>query len=159
MSNLNETLNERGNRYGKFDQHAEITQAIKSILRGEIPTLKDETKEKLARVYAALAPDQKETLEMTAHKIGRILNGDPNYSDSWLDIGGYNKLVADRLEDDLLYSTRASDCAGQLVLPVVPVPVPKAETSDSKSSFGGNASAVRGGQSASAGTSKTTRKR
>ena len=44
-----------------------------------------------------LAPDQKEALEMIAHKIGRILNGDPNYHDSWHDIVGYAKLVADRL--------------------------------------------------------------
>jgi len=27
-----------------------------------------------------------------------ILNGDPNYVDSWVDIAGYAKLVADRLE-------------------------------------------------------------
>ena len=31
-------------------------------------------------------------------KVGRILNGDPNYADSWIDIAGYAKLVADRLE-------------------------------------------------------------
>ena len=41
--------------------------------------------------------DQKESLEMIVHKIARILNGDPNYDDSWIDIGGYSKLVADRL--------------------------------------------------------------
>jgi hypothetical protein len=34
---------------------------------------------------------------MIQHKIARILNGDPNYHDSWHDIGGYSKLVADRL--------------------------------------------------------------
>lgn len=35
---------------------------------------------------------------MIAHKLGRIINGDPNYSDSWHDIAGYAKLVADRLD-------------------------------------------------------------
>ena len=160
MSNLNDTLNERGNRYGKFDQHAEITQAIKSILRGEIPTLKDETKEKLARVYAALAPDQKEALEMTAHKIGRILNGNPNYSDSWHDIAGYNKLVTDRLEDDLSISNLAGLRIPAHVHSTVPAePVPgKAETENGKSSFGTGSRAVRGGQRASAATGKRTRK-
>jgi len=34
---------------------------------------------------------------MNAHKIGRILNGDPNWSDSWHDIAGYAQLVANRL--------------------------------------------------------------
>lgn len=44
-----------------------------------------------------LKPDQRECLEMIAHKIGRILNGDPHYEDSWRDIAGYATLVADRL--------------------------------------------------------------
>ena len=47
--------------------------------------------------WSKLAPDQRESLEMVAHKIGRILNGDPDYHDSWRDIVGYAKLVADRL--------------------------------------------------------------
>lgn len=55
------------------------------------------------RVYEAergcdLDPDQREALEMIAHKIARILNGDPNYADSWVDIAGYAKLIADRLQ-------------------------------------------------------------
>lgn len=41
--------------------------------------------------------DAVEALEMIAHKIGRILNGDPGYADSWVDIAGYAQLVADRL--------------------------------------------------------------
>lgn len=45
-----------------------------------------------------LAPDQRESLEMVMHKIARIINGDPNYADSWHDIAGYAKLVADRLD-------------------------------------------------------------
>ena len=48
--------------------------------------------------WAALSDDKKEALEMVAHKIGRILNGDPEYHDSWHDIIGYTKLVADTLE-------------------------------------------------------------
>ncbi len=45
-----------------------------------------------------LTDDQVEALEMVCHKIGRIVNGDPDYSDSWHDIAGYAKLVADRLD-------------------------------------------------------------
>jgi hypothetical protein len=45
----------------------------------------------------ALPADMKESLEMTATKIGRILNGNPNLHDSWHDIKGYITLVADRL--------------------------------------------------------------
>jgi hypothetical protein len=34
---------------------------------------------------------------MICHKIGRIVNGDPDYFDSWIDVAGYAQLVADRL--------------------------------------------------------------
>jgi hypothetical protein len=37
-------------------------------------------------------------MDMIMHKIGRIVNGDPDYADSWVDIAGYAKLVADRLD-------------------------------------------------------------
>jgi hypothetical protein len=35
---------------------------------------------------------------MIFHKIARILNGNPDYVDNWIDIAGYAKLVADDLE-------------------------------------------------------------
>jgi hypothetical protein len=44
-----------------------------------------------------LDASMKESLEMVAHKVGRILNGDPTYADSWHDIAGYVKLVEDQL--------------------------------------------------------------
>lgn len=78
------TLAERGSRYGSFDEHARITQAIKRAM-ADSPN------------WSRLADDQRETLEMIAHKAGRILNGDADYHDSWHDIIGYTKLVADRL--------------------------------------------------------------
>jgi hypothetical protein len=80
-------LEERGNRYGKFTDHAAVTQKLKYIMRTH-----------MGPRYERLDPDQQEALEMIAHKIGRIVNGDPNYHDSWADIAGYAKLVADRLE-------------------------------------------------------------
>ena len=85
MSNIDSTLSERGDRYGSFDGHAEITQGLKSVMQ-------------CTNKWAFLADDQKEALEMIAHKIGRILNGDPNYIDSWHDIIGYTRLVEQRLE-------------------------------------------------------------
>ncbi len=83
-SDITKTLEERGSRYGKFEGHALITQNIKRAMHNS-PNWK------------SLADNQKECLEMIAHKIGRILNGDPNYHDSWHDIVGYTKLVADKL--------------------------------------------------------------
>ena len=88
MSNhLDQILEERGKRYGVFKKHAEITQVLKFSIRDYIQ-----------ETDCALDPDQLEALDMICHKIGRIINGDPNYADSWRDIAGYAQLVADRLE-------------------------------------------------------------
>ena len=80
---IGEILDERGKRYGKFKDHAEISQRLKYVVSAR----KD-----------VLADDQREALEMICHKIARIINGDPNYADSWIDIAGYAQLVADRLQ-------------------------------------------------------------
>lgn len=82
-----EILKQRGGRYGLFKEHAEITMNMKRMIRGYAGARSK-----------ALDDDQQEALDMICHKIGRILNGDPNYSDSWHDIAGYAKLVADRLD-------------------------------------------------------------
>jgi hypothetical protein len=85
-ASINETLSERESRYGPFISRARITQDIKrSMNQGNWDLLTD---------------DQKQSLEMIADKIGRILNGDPDYHDSWHDIAGYATLIADRLENN-----------------------------------------------------------
>jgi hypothetical protein len=90
MNDIQATLDERGTRYGDFMGHAEITCELKgtiaqyAITRGK-----------------KLEVDQQEALDMICHKIGRILNGDPDYADSWHDIAGYAQLVANRLNSEL----------------------------------------------------------
>lgn len=86
VTNVTAVLNERGKRYGKFIDHAVVTQKIKHVIN-EHANLNPH----------GLGPDHREALEMIAHKIGRIVNGDPDYADSWVDIAGYAQLVADRL--------------------------------------------------------------
>ena len=49
--------------------------------------------------WEVMTADKREALEMIAHKIARILNGDPEYHDSWHDLVGYAKLIADDLVD------------------------------------------------------------
>ena len=84
---IDATLAERGSRYGKFEDHAAITMQLKDALHQRI--YENTTK---------FQADQLEAIDMICHKLGRIVNGDPNYADSWVDIAGYAKLVADRLE-------------------------------------------------------------
>lgn len=85
---ITETLKDRHSKYGVFRDHARITQDLKHTLKRN------------ATKWDSLTEDKKEALEMIAHKIGRILNGDPNYRDSWIDIAGYATLVADTLQKD-----------------------------------------------------------
>jgi hypothetical protein len=84
-TDVDAVLAERGKRYGAFIKHASVAQDMKKALFH-------------CRHRGSLAPDQVEALEMICHKMARIVNGDPNYADSWVDIAGYAKLVADRLE-------------------------------------------------------------
>jgi hypothetical protein len=83
---LENILTERGNNYGKFVDHAEVSQSLKLVVFNTKP------REKFS------SSDQVEALEMILHKIGRIVNGNHDYVDSWVDIAGYAKLVSDRLQ-------------------------------------------------------------
>lgn len=106
QNDINETLKERGNRYGAFDGHAAITQALKYIAFGSIKVVDLASGSDLVVVQPIscrslstpnLTSSQQEALDMIFHKIGRILNGDPNYADSWHDIAGYATLVEQEL--------------------------------------------------------------
>ena len=83
---IEQILEERGNRYGQFIDNAKFTHFVKEEMRRS-PSW--------SKMYA----DQREALDMIAHKIARIVNGDPDYTDSWDDIAGYAKLVSDRLRN------------------------------------------------------------
>ena len=84
---LIEILSARGSQYGTFADNSAISQALKQVMRS-------------APGWVGLASDQKECLEMNAHKISRLLCGNPNNYDSWLDQAGYARLVADRLRKE-----------------------------------------------------------
>jgi hypothetical protein len=88
---IENTLNERGTRYGEFKDHAKIAQTLKQYMHN-------------TQNWFELNYDQKEALDMIMHKVARILNGDPNYIDSWHDIAGYATLVEQRLSDDITLS-------------------------------------------------------
>jgi hypothetical protein len=90
---IEQVLDDRGAKYGPFNNHAAITQQLEDIMRGTegVPTNWDD-----------LSYSQKEALHMVAHKIGRILNGDPDYVDSWTDIIGYTRLVEKELQGEVV---------------------------------------------------------
>ena len=81
-------ITERGSRYGKFKDGSEIMQELKDVMR-EVDG------------WHNLTPSQREALDMIQHKIGRILNGDPTYDDSWRDIAGYATLIVNELNGEI----------------------------------------------------------
>lgn len=83
MIEVKQTLAARGKHYegpGGYADTAATSQNIKWIFR-ESPNWK------------RLSDAQKESLEMIAGKLSRILNGNPDHADSWHDLAGYAGLA------------------------------------------------------------------
>ena len=81
----------RGSVYGPFLHNALVAQAIKAAIRN-IP---DPDNEGLR--WENLPLDVREGLDLIALKMSRIVTGSADYLDNWDDIGGYAKIVADRI--------------------------------------------------------------
>lgn len=84
MDATDKLVAERGKTHGDYTDHARVTQGM----------VRNWSQEKN---WDQLSDDQRETLHMVAHKIGRILTGDPNIADHWDDIAGYARLSGDRV--------------------------------------------------------------
>lgn len=84
MADINATLADRRKTHGDFSVHADVTQGLKSVMHEQSQ-------------WCRLTDPQCEALDMIAHKIGRILSGDPNHVDHWHDIAGYATLVEKQL--------------------------------------------------------------
>lgn len=83
---IDSMLASRKSTYGDYSNNARITRGIMDLL------ITGENAEALNAMH-------KEGLHMIAHKMSRIVNGDPNYHDSWDDIIGYARCVVDRLSN------------------------------------------------------------
>jgi hypothetical protein len=80
-----DTIRDRDNQYGNYEVQAKLAQTIKQtfVMPGE--------------VHVMLPPDMRESLEMIATKISRILCGNCDNPDNWHDIAGYATLIENRL--------------------------------------------------------------
>lgn len=87
--NVQDTLDERGRRYGSFADNADTAQVLKGTLRIQIM---NNGRHEFTEVH-------QEGLDMICHKLARIVNGDPNYVDNWVDIAGYATLVAENIKE------------------------------------------------------------
>ena len=82
---IEEVLNQRQSTYGSFTKNAEISQMLKYFMTQ-------------GTNYKQMPVPHREALEMIVHKIARIVNGDPNYIDNWVDIIGYSQLVIEEIK-------------------------------------------------------------
>lgn len=80
-------VRERGRIYGSFADIASMTQELKSAIRGRPG-------------WHHLPDDAREALDMNMLKVARIICGNPDHVDNWDDIGGYSKMIADRIRAD-----------------------------------------------------------
>ena len=78
--NIEAILDEREKTHGDFAVHSEISQSLKSCLWHREGWLR-------------LNMMQREALEMVCHKLARIIAGDSNHADSYVDICGYITLA------------------------------------------------------------------
>lgn len=84
---INDVLVERKKTHGDFKDHAYITQMLKHHCREQ-------------NGWKSLTAMHRESIDMILHKIGRIIAGDPNHLDHWVDIEGYARLISRELEDE-----------------------------------------------------------
>ena len=85
---IDQVLQERSSNYGDFHTHANLSQTLKAIITQHYYSIHKQ----------AMPSFMAESLAMICHKIARIVNGNPMYSDSWLDIAGYAQLVVGILD-------------------------------------------------------------
>jgi hypothetical protein len=78
-------LRDRGPTHGDYEHPARLAQMIKATFSE-------------GRNWASLPPIQKESLELKATKLARILQGNRACKDHWLDDAGYSQLVVDSLD-------------------------------------------------------------
>ena len=109
---MSDLLDEREKTHGAFYNVASMAQELKDAMRR-------------GRNWKVLDDTERETLEMIASKIGRILAGNPHEPDHWRDIAGYATLI-----ERALTACSASECgpiphpAG--CSPATPAPSPAA---------------------------------
>lgn len=84
MTDIQKLLTERSTTHGSFKDHAQVTQELKEVMHTS-PKWRD------------LSASKMEALEMIVHKISRVLCGNPEHLDHWIDIVGYATLVAEEL--------------------------------------------------------------
>lgn len=81
-------LTTRETTHGIYKNTAATSQAIKQIFYA-------------SKNWDSITDSQRESLEMIAVKLARILNGNAQYRDHWDDVVGYSQLASDSVKPTL----------------------------------------------------------
>lgn len=81
---VEEILAQRSTTHGDFTENARLAQEIMRVLNS-------------GPSWGDITDVQKEALHMIAHKMARIVGGNPDIADHWDDIAGYATLVSQRV--------------------------------------------------------------
>lgn len=84
-----ELLEVREKTHGDYSKVACVSQDLKSAVRGGV-----------------LSKPQQEAIDMICVKIARIVCGNADFIDHWVDIVGYAQLIVDKLEKEKNLSKR-----------------------------------------------------
>ena len=79
-----QVVGERETTHGDVVEQARISQQIQDVMRS-------------SNHWDSLPDHMKQSLQMIALKVSRILTGDPFHADSWLDIEGYANMSRKRI--------------------------------------------------------------
>jgi hypothetical protein len=107
---VNDLLAERQKTHGDFYDVAMTAQTLKDAMRR-------------GKNWKVLDDTQRETLEMIASKIGRILAGNPHEPDHFRDIAGYAQLIVNAFNSwpgALISPDEVID--GELLPPIISLP-------------------------------------
>jgi len=104
---MSDLLNDRAKTHGDYYRTSMMAQELKDAMRRGVN-------------WKSLDDMQRETLEMVATKIGRILSGNPHEVDHWKDIAGYAQLIVNACTACADDPTRRPGADN----PATPAPVP-----------------------------------
>jgi hypothetical protein len=86
---IEQTLQDRQKTHGDWPEQARISQALKDTFRS-------------SNGWNHLTPAMRDSLDMMAQKQARILSGDPNHEDHWVDLQGYSRLAEKSISSAVL---------------------------------------------------------
>ena len=86
VKNMPHILTERGSTHGNFSESSVFNQAMLDLFRN-------------TKNWNDMPAMHKESIEMIMHKIGRIVFGNFNFKDHWVDIAGYATLVENEIKE------------------------------------------------------------